>query len=131
MIPTEIVLYLSLYPSLSMHWECFGTVLHHHIHNYILQCFTATLYLHPHTLHYGYGIVFHRMSDAIVLTCYEPRVMEQAIFLHLKVSSEYYVCMQLDVYIRHALRSTCFLYNLQSNTLRPEGFLTYHLTCLF
>ena len=78
------------------------------------------------TLHYS----LRRMSDVTSLTCYEPRVMEQDIFLHLKVSSEYYVCMQLDVYIRHALHSTCFLYHLQSNTFWPKGFLTYHLTCL-
>ena len=99
---------------------------------YITIFFSASQppYTYILTLHYGYGIGLHRMSDVITLTYYEPRVMEQDIFLHLKVPSEYYVCMQLDVYIRHALRSTHFLYNLQSYTFGPEGFLTYHLTCL-
>ena len=96
-------------PSLPIYRECFGSVLHHPVHQYIqfftatlyqyIQFFTATctLYLHPHTLHYGSGIVLHRMSDVITLTYYEPRVMEQDIFLHLKVPSEYYVCIQFDI----------------------------------
>ena len=39
-------------------------------------------------------------------------------------------CSEIGTYIRHALRSTRFLYHLQSYTFGPEGFLTCHLTCL-